>query len=107
MKLPVLPVLGAFTFLLVAPGDLIAQRSPAKERARAAANQQAALREDGCGACRVWVSGPDNSSLHILDPEARTTPNDYRGYPTLWCSFGFRTVTYYTRRNAVYVQHKC
>jgi hypothetical protein len=81
----------------------------ARVRARLAAQHQSALQEDGCSGCRVWVSGPDNTTLHIRDPEATTTPNDYNGYPVLWCdsSVGFRRVIYYSSRDRVYARHSC
>jgi hypothetical protein len=93
--------------LLIAGSQLEAQS--AKARARAAREHQSALREEGCGGCRVWVTGKDSTVLRILDPEATSTPNDYKGYPALWCDkmFGFREVVYYSSRGRVYAQHKC
>jgi hypothetical protein len=78
-----------------------------RDRAAAAAQHQAALRDEGCSGCKVWVSGVDNTSLYILDPEARTTPNDYNGYPVAWCNNGFRRVTYYSAQGVVYAAHSC
>jgi hypothetical protein len=79
------------------PTDAVGQSKAARGRANAAAQQQKALRAEGCGTCRVWVTGRESDSLHILDPEAATTANDYKSYPTFWCSAGFKSVTYYSR----------
>ena len=86
------------------------QRAPitqaGRDRARLAASFQQSFREEGCAACRTWVSGPDNTTVKILDPEATTTPNDYNGRPVFWYNAGFTKVIYYSAPGVVYAQHE-
>ncbi len=90
---------------LLSAGALRAQQSPAKQRAALAAQQQKALRDEGCARCRVWVSGKDSVTLNVLDPEAPSGDNDYKGRPVLWFSAGFTKVIYYSAPGRVYAQH--
>jgi hypothetical protein len=66
---------------------------------------QSTLRSEGCRSCKVWVSGDGNRTIHVLDTEATTTINDYKGRPVLYYNAGFRTVIYYSRPNVVYARH--
>lgn len=77
----------------------------AGDRAVIAANMQSEFRSEGCSGCRVWVSGPENRKVEILDTEAERTPNDYDGRPMFWYNAGFRTVIYYSRPGVVYAKH--
>jgi hypothetical protein len=61
--------------LALTPRPALSQSSSA--RAEAAQRQEEALRNDGCAGCRAWVSGADNTTIHILDLQAATTPNDW------------------------------
>ena len=70
-----------------------------------AAVRQKGYREEGCRSCRVWVTGPSNTFISILDPEADTTPNDYALAPISLYSVGFTHVTYYSAPGIVYAEH--
>mgnify|MGYP001483991696 CR=1 FL=1 len=107
MNLLVKGALLASVGILTVRSELCAQSSGENDRAQMAANLQAALREEGCGSCRVWVGGQGNTSLYVLDPQASYTPNDYQGYPYAWCNSGFKRVTYYSREGVVYASHSC
>jgi hypothetical protein len=80
---------------LFAPSD-----SP-HTRARAAEQQEEALRSEGCSDCKVWVSGVGNRTLHVLDPEASSIDSDYSGTPVFWYSIGFTKVIYYSQPGVV------
>jgi hypothetical protein len=74
-------------------------------RKQVAAVTQTGLRSEGCSGCRAWVTGPDNTTIHILDLEAESVPNDYNGRPVMYYNSGFRTVVYYKRPGVVYYKH--
>jgi hypothetical protein len=90
---------------LATSSQLSAQAGGSANRAEAAAQQEDALRSEGCGGCRVWVSGAGNRTLHVLDPEAASGNNDYSGTPVFWYSIGFTKVIYYSRKGVVYASH--
>jgi hypothetical protein len=93
--------------LLVVARNVEAQS--ATTRAEMARLHQAALRSEGCSSCKVWVSGDNNTVVHILDTQAQTVPNDYKGYPLFWCrgNIGFKRVIFYFAPGRVYAQHSC
>ena len=75
------------------------------QRARLAANHESALQNEGCGACKVWVGGPDNTALYVLDPTAPNGDNDYLGLPVFWFNAGFTKVIYYSAPGEEYARH--
>ena len=78
----------------------------ASERASFAALIQRSLVSEGCTRCRVRVSGLNNTVIEVVDPQVRTTPNDYHMRPTAYYNAGFRTVIYYDGEQRVYAQHR-
>lgn len=93
----------AMALMLIATQRVLAQAAPA--RAEAARTMQASLRDDGCSGCRVWVSGPESRTVHVLDMEALTKSNDYKQRPTYWYNVGFSEVIYYSSPGVVYARH--
>lgn len=85
------------------PGRPLTDRG--RERREIAKIHQQGLREEGCPKCRVWVDGPDNTYLHVLDPQASWQPNDYKLSPTPEWDAGFCRVTYYTSPGHIYADH--
>jgi hypothetical protein len=77
----------------------------ASERASFGALIQRSLVSEGCTRCRVRVSGLNNTVIEVVDPQLRTTPNDYHMRPTAYYNAGFRTVIYYDGEQRVYAQH--
>ena len=81
------------------------QGQSATGRKQVATVAQKGLRSEGCSGCRAWVTGPDNTTIHILDLEAESVQNDYNGRPVMYYNSGFRTVIYYKRPGVVYYKH--
>ena len=75
-------------------------------REEIASTVQEELRSSGCTACRVWVAGPENVEIHILDPDLKTHSHDYDGSPFFWYSVGAKRVVYYEAAGVVYREHK-
>lgn len=105
------PLIGAvclgFTFTITSVARSQQGVSAAsRQRSQVAAQHQRGLRDDGCARCRVWVGGVDNTTVYILDPEATTAPNDYRGRPVSWYDAGFMRVVYYSSPGVVYASHQ-
>jgi hypothetical protein len=73
----------------------------AQTRLAIARDHEAAMNSEGWVDCRVWVGGPGNTKVIILDPEARMKFNDYNGVPVFWWQNGFDEVLYLVNSNEV------